>query len=225
MVDWRDRYFDAFRHRAGDLSHDLKTPLNIAVLNLELLRMRIERSGEQDEKVTAYVGSIDRELRRVARIVDTFFSLAKPPADEVPKLLDPRTSLEAAATRHGFEIAGPSERSLVLAHESRLDELGTRVFQGAAKIFDPTSSFVHFRSSLERFTMQVEGSPLPAESDYAKVFKFYYTDEHGDAELSLAAARIISETLGGALTLQEDPERPVLTLEIPTGEYEKSSDC
>src|SRR5438552_2599818 len=83
-----DRWLETFAHanfqRSVDTAHDLKTPLNVAVLNLELLRMRLAKLGaaQGDEKIVAYARSIEGELRRMARIFDTFFLLSTPPKDE-----------------------------------------------------------------------------------------------------------------------------------------------
>src|SRR5512141_654401 len=53
MESWLESFARANFARSGDTAHDLKTPLNVAVLNLELLRMRLRKlAGSDDEKVT-----------------------------------------------------------------------------------------------------------------------------------------------------------------------------
>ena len=53
MESWLEAFAQTNFARSVDTAHDLKTPLNVAVLNLELLRMRIARLGaaEKDETV------------------------------------------------------------------------------------------------------------------------------------------------------------------------------
>ena len=83
MESWLDHFASTNFRRSSDTAHDLKTPLNVAVLNLELLRMRVAKlTGNEDEKVNAYAKAIEQELRRMARIFDTFFVLSTPPKDE-----------------------------------------------------------------------------------------------------------------------------------------------
>src|SRR5216117_142563 len=84
MDSWLEAFARANFTRSADTAHDLKTPLNVAVLNLELLRMRIAKLGAagDDEKIIAYARSIEIELRRMARIFDTFFLLSTPPKGE-----------------------------------------------------------------------------------------------------------------------------------------------
>src|ERR1017187_9561928 len=86
MDRWLEEFAKTAFQRSGDTAHDLKTPLNIAVLNLELLRMRIRKllPGDEDAKVTAYASSVDFELRRLARIFDAYFIYITPPRQDHP---------------------------------------------------------------------------------------------------------------------------------------------
>src|ERR1700681_1919548 len=86
MESWLEAFARANFLRSADTAHDLKTPLNVAVLNLELLRMRIAKlsGASADEKVAAYMSAIEVELRRMARIFDAFFLLSTPPRGEEP---------------------------------------------------------------------------------------------------------------------------------------------
>ena len=69
--------------RSADTAHDLKTPLNVAVLNLELLRLRLRKvPGEDYAKVDGHCAAIELELRRMGRIFDAFFLLSTPPKGE-----------------------------------------------------------------------------------------------------------------------------------------------
>src|SRR5215470_7481126 len=90
MDPWLEPFADTALRRAADTAHDLKTPLNVAILNLELLKMRLAKLVQSpDEKITAYAASIETELRRMARIFDTFFLLSAPPKNEdAPRPVD-----------------------------------------------------------------------------------------------------------------------------------------
>ena len=69
MDGWQENFAKVVFLRSSDTAHDLKTPLNIAVLNLELLRMRVRKLTEEqdDPKLIEYSGAIELELRRMAR--------------------------------------------------------------------------------------------------------------------------------------------------------------
>src|SRR6185295_6478052 len=107
MESWLDHFASTNFRRSSDTAHDLKTPLNVAVLNLELLRMRVAKlTGGEDEKVNAYSKAIESELRRMAKIFDTFFVLSTPPKDDdQPVDLDlcPLCAEAAAAAAYALE--------------------------------------------------------------------------------------------------------------------------
>src|SRR5512134_1530557 len=110
MERWLESFANAVFLRSSDTAHDLKTPLNIAVLNLELLRMRVRKiaGGEDDAKLIEYAAAIEMELRRMARIFDTFFVLSTPPRGEgTPEPIDIMPILAEQAEEAGFpESAG-----------------------------------------------------------------------------------------------------------------------
>src|SRR5205823_11900269 len=137
MEPWLEAFARANFLRSADTAHDLKTPLNVAVLNLELLRMRIAKLGgaANDEKVAAYTAAIEIELRRMARIFDAFFLLSTPPKnEEEPKLLD--LSGISNDVMSGFDLAVRG-RANVRAHESRIRQALKLFMQGASKILKP----------------------------------------------------------------------------------------
>src|SRR5947199_6408201 len=134
MDSWLESFARTGFRRSADTAHDLKTPLNVAVLNLELLRMRIAKLGaaEKDEKIAAYGRSIEIELRRMARIFDTFFLLSAPPKGEgSPVAVDVVPLCREAAEAAGFDVAWDGSFRM-LAHESRIREALRMFFAGAA---------------------------------------------------------------------------------------------
>ena len=66
-----------------------------------------------------------------------------------------------------------------------------------------------------RFDVIVVGAPASTDFEVTKIFKFYYTDALGNADLSLAAARLIAETYGGELNAVEDRDKVTLRLSFP----------
>src|SRR5512132_780651 len=108
MEPWLESFAQTVFQRSSDTAHDLKTPLNVAVLNLELLRMRLRKlaGGEDDPKVLQYAQAIETELRRLAQIFDAFFVLSTPPKGEAaPEPVDVRAICAEVACAAGYEIA------------------------------------------------------------------------------------------------------------------------
>jgi signal transduction histidine kinase len=219
MDKWLESFALTSFLRSADTAHDLKTPLNVAVLNLELLRMRLRKlaGGEDDEKIASYAKSIDQELRRMARIFDTFFILSTPPKNEGdPVAIDLCPLCSEIGGAAGYEVVSSGEM-LVRAHESRIRQALKLFFDGASHLLKEEQRRIEL-SSDSHFRATIEGQPRAEDFDLSKIFKFYYTDSDGNADLSLAAARLIAETYGGGLNAAQESDKVMLVMSFPLGE-------
>ena len=217
MEPWLDSFARATFQRSADTAHDLKTPLNVAVLNLELLRMRLRKlSAEDDEKILSYTRAIEGELRRLGRIFDAFFLLSTPPKNEGdPAPVDVTAICADAAASAGFTLQTDGNAS-VLCHESRIRQAFKLFFEGASKIVSGRQAAATLDES--RFIVAVSGTPdAPDEFEVTKIFKFYYADSDGNPDLSLAVARLIAETYGGEVNANLERDKVTLRLSLPLG--------
>ena len=220
METWLEYFARTNFRRSADTAHDLKTPLNVAVLNLELLRMRLAKlaGGTADEKVVAYAAAIEGELRRLARIFDAFFTLSTPPKDEdEPANVDLFALAREVASDAGYELRGEgaAERR---AHESRMRQALRLFFEGATNLFPDASRVATSGVDDDRFEVVVTGHVEGEDFDLSKIFKFYYTDPAGGPDLALAAARLIAETYGGELGATQERDNVLLRLSFPLGD-------
>lgn len=219
MESWLESFARANFLRSGDTAHDLKTPLNVAVLNLELLRMRVRKllGGEEDEKTTDYARAVEIELRRMAKIFDTFFVLSTPPKNEgEPVAVDVCAICNDVANSAGVDVRAEGRRT-VQGHEARIRQALKLFFDGAGKVLaaDGRTAEVDTNS---HFRITIKGRPEAEDFELTKVFKFYYTDPLGNPDLSLAAARLIAETYGGELNGTQDGDRVSIGISLPLGE-------
>jgi nitrogen fixation/metabolism regulation signal transduction histidine kinase len=220
MDNWLENFARASFRRSGDTAHDLKTPLNVAVLNLELLRMRMAKlaAGSDDEKITTYMSAIETELRRLARIFDTFFILSTPPkGEDAPAMIDLTAMAVETSSGSGFAVKTDGTAH-ARAHDSRMRQAFKLFFEGASKVFEADGRSGSASSNVDRFELALSGKPVAADFEPSKIFKFYYTDALGNPDLSLAAARLIAETYGGDLNATEDRDKFVLRLSVPLGD-------
>lgn len=219
MEPWLESFARTNFVRSDDTAHDLKTPLNVAVLNLELLRMRVRKltDGADDEKLTSYSQGIETELRRMARIFDTFFLLSSPPKSEgEPVAVDVGAICNESAAAAGFEVRFEGG-AVVRAHEARIRQAFKLLFDGASKVLKAEGR----RADISRnthFRLTISGRPEAEDFELTKIFKFYYTDSLGNPDLSLAAARLIAETYGGDLSGSEEGGRVSIGMSLPLGE-------
>lgn len=214
MDDWLELFAEANFRRSADTAHDLKTPLNVAVLNLELLRMRIRKltDGSDDPKLIEYAASIEAELRRMARIFDAFFLLSTPPKGEPPDPVDAGRICSEVAAAAGIEV-NQIDPAPVLAHEARIRQAFQMFFESATKLFPGGTTTV--KRDGEQLTVTVLGTAPSPDFEPTKIFKFYYTDPQGNPDLSLATARLVVETYGGELNAVQEGDKVSLRLVLP----------
>ncbi|GAC1428380.1 MAG: hypothetical protein NVSMB68_00390 [Thermoanaerobaculia bacterium] len=221
MEKWLESFARTNFLRSSDTAHDLKTPLNVAVLNLELLRMRLRKltDGGEDKKVQEYTSAIETELRRMARIFDTFFLLSTPPkGDGAPGPVDAQSICLQTAADAGIavEAAAAEAGTAVVAHEPRIRQAFQLLFEAAAKQLGNGSAVVGRDGG--RMIVTISGNRPAEDFEPTKLFKFYYTDPLGNPDLALAAARLIFETYGGELNASEESDKVVIRLSVPLGE-------
>jgi nitrogen fixation/metabolism regulation signal transduction histidine kinase len=217
MDPWLEHFARANFRRSADTAHDLKTPLNVAVLNLELMRMRLAKVLDGDDpKLAGYAKAIEVELRRMGRIFDAFFLLSTPPADAAPEPVDLAPIVADAAAAESIELL-VSETALVLAHEPRIRQAVTLFFEGAAKLLAGGTGTAVVDREARKYAVTVAGKPASGDFEPTRIFKFYYTGPDGSPDLSLAVARLIAETYGGEINAVEDRDKVSIRLSFPLG--------
>lgn len=217
MDPWLEHFARTSFRRSADTAHDLKTPLNVAVLSLELMRMRLAKLLERDDpKIAGYMKAIEVELRRMGRIFDAVFLLSTPPADAGPEPVDVGPIVEgaAAAVSIGLDV---SETAHVLGHEPRIRQAVALFFGGAAKLLAGGIGKAEVDREARRYAVTVEGKPVSDDFEPTRIFKFYYTGPDGSPDLSLAVARLIAETYGGEINAVEDRDKVSIRLSFPLG--------
>jgi hypothetical protein len=106
----------------------------------------------------------------------------------------------------------------VVAHESRIREALELFSDGAARVLAERGRNTTTSRGSGRFEITIQGSPQSKDFELTKIFKFYYSDPDGSPDLALAAARLIAETYGGALSAEENNDKVWLRLTFPLGE-------
>lgn len=219
MERWLESFARAAFLRSSDTAHDLKTPLNVAVLNLELLRMRVRKlTGESDDqKLADYASALETELRRMARVFDTFFLLSTPPRNEGPPAgLNIAPLWQEVAGEMGYSLA-IDEPAEVVCHESRIRQALVMFFEGASKVLKKDGRALGVSRDEKGLAVTVTGEPAAEDFELTKILKFYYTDPHGNPDVSLAAARLIAETYGGDLIASQESDKVSIRLSVPLG--------
>ena len=227
-----DQAFELQRQFMADASHELRTPVAIMSGEAELALSRDERSTA--ELRTALV-NIRHEARRLKRIVDDLFLLARANAGE--QLLAPsslylgdlaRECLQtvrslAAAKDIALHYDGADELPYI-GDEALLRRMVMNLLDNAIK-YTPSGGLVTLRATSRdgRYVVDVvdTGRGIPPEAQ-ARLFDRFYrarverdkTD--GGAGLGLAIAHWIAESHGGTITLvRSDATGSTFRIELP----------
>jgi signal transduction histidine kinase len=203
----RANKLDLLERLADDLAHEIKNPLHSMVINLEVLKRRIARSGAEEQgDLQRYVGVLGTELERVSRRIELLLRLARPArgsegatldelVDELLELIqlegrrqEVEVRFHPGAPTARVNVSGEPVRQVILdlalealEHRGRGGVLLLRTEQGDG------------RASLVLSGTGEEAVPPP-----------------GDPGERLSVARILAERIGG--TLEISPERVVFSL-------------
>jgi signal transduction histidine kinase len=230
--------FDQQRRFMADASHELRTPVAIVKGESELALSRADRTiGELRDALETVHG----QSRRLTRIVDDLFLLARANAGDQP--LVPQSlyleelaaecvrSARTLASRAGVTVRYEPEGELPFrGDEGLLRRMLDNLLGNAIKFTPAGGSIVLAASRIDgRYTIAVTdtGPGIPREAQ-PRIFERFYrvlrtdperpgvADETAGAGLGLPIARWIAEVHGGRLDLTRSDERgSTFTVELP----------
>lgn len=192
-LDERANRYDVVSRLADDLAHEIRNPLNAMVVNLEVLRRRVE-SGSRD-KALDLTRVIDQEISRLTKLVDQLVYLMRPPrTDPNPTSLDetvddirPLLATQAAAARVEFETDTASGMFTRVPRDVVKFALLNLITAAYAADTAPAVLRVETRAAGEAAEVAVTAQPAPfsEENEY------------------VSRARTLAETAGGTLEITE----------------------
>jgi signal transduction histidine kinase len=222
-----DAAFDEQRRFMADASHELRTPLSVMSA---AAGVTLKKEHRDEEEYREALRMMAEQTRRLSRIVQDMFTLARADASRYP--LRKRTlylnDLLAEVARVGSMLGSGKNVSVELPElpeaafhgdEDLLRQMLLNLVSNAVKFTPPGGSV---RLALARrgaeylLSVSDTGPGIPAEARAHVFERFYRADkarsraEDGGAGLGLAIARWIARAHDGELELL-DPERPGAT--------------
>ena len=126
------RWSHAFQGLANRAAHEIRNPLNGAVVNLEVLRQRAGRLGADAGALAPFAEAAAAELARAIEVVEALLALARPapgPLDLDEALRPLAVVYHAVAARDGGRVT--LERTDGVAAESDVDGDAARLVLAA----------------------------------------------------------------------------------------------
>lgn len=215
-----------------DASHELKTPVSVALVSAQVT---LERPHRSEEEYRDALDIVRREMERLARVVQNMFLLAR--ADAGALAISPQDCyldeivLEAvkaasvlgrgkAITIHTGDLA----ESPILADEQLIRQLVLILLDNSVK-FSPAAStiFVTLETSANAYRLEVrdEGPGIPEAAREDIFSRFFRLDaarsmQDGGAGLGLAIARWITDQHRGTIAVtKSDSTGSVFTVLLP----------
>lgn len=209
MADEIARARDSERAFLADVSHELRTPLT----SIQGFSQAIVEGEVQGDGVSWAARTIQREARRLIRMVEGLLQVARIEADATPATREPvavadvvRSAVAAIeAQAHEAEVAIRDETADVPAvrgDPDRLSQLFINVLDNAVK-HSPKGASVEVAATAEDGHVVVRvrdrGGGIPAGSE-TRVFQRFYRGDNAERDgsgLGLAIAQAIAESHGG----------------------------
>lgn len=208
------------------LVHDLKSPINALVVNLELLKASVSETPDL-ERQRRYVQILHDELMRLNRSVERLLPAAAPASDErgrfdLKDLVEEVAPLLSTTARHQnvkLEIHAPEERFPLEGHRDRLKQAFLALTINALEAMPQGG---RMDVSLERRQGEAvlaisDSGPGVAENVRDRMYDLYSTTKERHEGIGLYVARSVVESTNGSIEhapLPEGGSRFTLTLPL-----------
>jgi signal transduction histidine kinase len=195
------------------VAHEVKNPLNAMVLQLELLKSKLQGQGEQ---VKPQVDILGEEIRRLDRVVKTFLDFNRPlelhPAEtDVGTLIREVLTLAEPEARQNnvqllFEPGTPPR--LVLDRDLMKQALLNLVLNGCQAMPTGGALRVRPRAFPHRVELEIadQGVGIPPEARQ-KIFSLYFTTKPGGSGVGLAMVYRIIQLHNGSIDFSTEVNR------------------
>jgi PAS domain S-box-containing protein len=219
---------------AMNLAHEIRNPLNAAVLQLHLLNRNLDRL-EADEPTRAAlkdrVRIVGDEVGRLNRLLTEFLELARPRGIgrepvHLPRLVDEVLDLEEESAKgRGVRIVRdlPRDGCVALGDREKLKQVTINVVVNALEAMKQggvlTARVRPSSDGRERVVMTIEDTGPGIDPDVlASVFDPFFTTKEAGTGLGLSIVRKIVDQHGGDVAIESERGHGArVTVSIPIG--------
>jgi PAS domain S-box-containing protein len=205
------------------LAHEIRNPLNGALLHVTLLERAFAKHGIEGECKDA-LQVIESEIQRLSRLVTEFLEVARPAR---PHLAPASTRIiaehlgkrmAARVARAGVKLSTDVEDVAFAGDAAKIERALDHLLANAIEASGPGQRVTLRAHRADRtlvFEVEDEGSGI-ADAALA-VFEPFVSTKPGGTGLGLAIVHRIAGDLGGSVRFDSRPGRTVFTLALPLG--------
>lgn len=232
LEEARARAEEAHRAKSAffaNISHDLKTPLQVIIGNAEILRNQASANGAREETFLRdiedsgqFLMSLIVDLLEVAALESGDLDMVEEPT-ELGALVDQSLAMVRAlpdADGRHFSVSMPEERWPIMADPVRLKRVLVNLLGNAVKFTrDDGRIRVQIEASPDGgLVLQVRDDGCGMDADLARraLEPFVRGGNAPGSGLGLHIAKTLAERHGGSLTLESEPgQGTTVTLHLP----------
>jgi PAS domain S-box-containing protein len=216
---------------ALNLAHEIRNPLNAAVLQLHLLRRQIDKldaDAETRSSMHRRAGIVGDEIARLSHLLTDFLELARPRevarepvhlGELVGFVLDLERE-QAAARGVAFVTEIPVDGCVAIADAAKLKQVVINLVVNAVEAMKGGGTLTaRVRPEGERISLEIEDTGPGIEPEVLKsVFDPFFTTKEAGTGLGLSIVRKIAQQHGGDVRIDTERGRGTrVTVTIPTG--------
>jgi signal transduction histidine kinase len=213
---------------AGSLAHEIKNPLSVIRMNMELLAEDLANpQTPKERRALSKIEIVEKQCSRLENLLHDFLKFARLRKldlragslnDQIERVL---TFFEPQAKEQDVEIRrylDPDLPSMMLDGETLQAALVNLVKNALEAMPGGGTLVVRSRPTRTGIALDLIDTGVGMDDKTAlKMFEAFYTTKHGGSGLGLPAARKIIEAHGGQINVQSELGRGTqFTLEFPT---------
>lgn len=211
---------------SAGVAHEIKNPLNAAMLHLQLLTRLLGKSSPDIEGVREAAGISISEIRRVTGLLEEFLMFARPAkprlsTTDLRRICDDVVALcriEAEAAQIELSVGGESSLS-IRADDARMRQVVLNLVRNAIEAVR-SNGHVHLDVSrageIAKIRVEDDGPGLLA--DEVRIFQPFFTTKEKGTGLGLAITHRIVTDHGGDITVESQPGKTSFTVIMPANE-------
>jgi PAS domain S-box-containing protein len=210
---------------AAGLAHEIRNPLNGALLHVSFLERGLEQKHEEPELLEA-ARVVGDEIKRLARLVSEFLDFARPnPLAKrwtsvraiVERALE-STASNAAQGSVTIDTDFPPHDLIVLVDGPKLEQVVINIVENAIEALTARASghiVVRARRQPRHVLVEIEDDGPGFSSSDAPVFDAFFSTKHSGTGLGLPITHRIVTDHGGTVDAESRPGRTCVRFTIP----------
>ncbi len=204
------------------LAHEIRNPLNSALLELKVMARRLARTEARSE--LASVEAVRGELGRIERLLADFLWFARPgssttqpgqlasPAEAVARLVSAEVAARSISLTTEFD---PAAAPVAFDEDSVRQVIFNLVRNAIEAVPDGGHIVIRVRAGVGTTELDVEDDGAGIQGDPSRVFVPFHTTKPLGTGLGLTIAQRIAIDQGGEVRVRSRPGKTVFTFALP----------